>query len=90
MVAPLKQETAADAREAAPELPRVDWKKSPSLRKLYFYAVILCVASATTGSYLAHATPTMPYLTDSLITYRLRWLYVQRNAVLACMAENDG
>ena len=39
----------AAVQAAAPELQRVDWKKSPSMRKLYFYAGVLCVASATTG-----------------------------------------
>jgi hypothetical protein len=40
---------AAEVQAAAPELNKVNWKKSPSLRKLYFYAGVLCVASATTG-----------------------------------------
>ncbi|KAL2270194.1 hypothetical protein VTJ83DRAFT_2378 [Remersonia thermophila] len=39
----------ADAQEEAPKFERVDWKRDPGLRKLYFYAAILCVASATTG-----------------------------------------
>lgn len=51
VAAPAKSDTAGYAREAAPDLPRVQWTKSPSLRKLYFYAVILCIASATTGPY---------------------------------------
>lgn len=33
----------------APHLERVDWRKDPGLKKLYFYAAIICVASATTG-----------------------------------------
>jgi len=33
----------------APQLDRVEWRKDPGLRKLYFYAAIICVASATTG-----------------------------------------
>lgn len=33
----------------APDFFRVEWKYSPGLRKLYFYAGVLCVASATTG-----------------------------------------
>ena len=33
----------------APEIPYVKWTSSPGLRKLYFYAAIVCVASATTG-----------------------------------------
>lgn len=38
-----------EAREAAPEIPKVQWTKLPNMRKLYFYCVILCVCSATTG-----------------------------------------
>lgn len=37
------------AQEEAPKFERVEWRKEPGLRKLYFYATILCVASATTG-----------------------------------------
>ena len=37
------------AREEAPDFEKVNWKKEPNLRKLYFWAAILCVASATTG-----------------------------------------
>jgi hypothetical protein len=44
-----KSEQTAEVQAAAPEIPKVDWKKSPNMRKLYFYCVILCVASATTG-----------------------------------------
>ncbi|KJR83726.1 uncharacterized protein SPSK_00120 [Sporothrix schenckii 1099-18] len=32
-----------------PQFEKVDWKREPGLRKLYFYAIVLCVASATTG-----------------------------------------
>jgi hypothetical protein len=32
-----------------PELEKVKWWSDPGLRKLYFWAAILCVASATTG-----------------------------------------
>lgn len=32
-----------------PHLQYVDWKRDPGLRKLYFWAFILCIASATTG-----------------------------------------
>ncbi|KAL2141841.1 hypothetical protein VTI28DRAFT_1877 [Corynascus sepedonium] len=42
-------EATAAAQEEAPQFERVDWKKDPGLRKLYFYAGVLCVASATTG-----------------------------------------
>ncbi|KAK3722147.1 hypothetical protein LTR37_002580 [Vermiconidia calcicola] len=44
-----RKESVAEVRAAAPVMPKVDWKKSPNMRKLYFYAAILCVASATTG-----------------------------------------
>ncbi|GAB1310830.1 hypothetical protein MFIFM68171_01040 [Madurella fahalii] len=37
------------AQEEAPQFERVEWTKDPGLRKLYFYAFVLCVASATTG-----------------------------------------
>jgi len=37
------------AKAEAPALPQVEWRKDPGLRKLYFYAAIICVASATTG-----------------------------------------
>ena len=32
-----------------PEFERVRWTKEPGLRKLYFHAAILMIASATTG-----------------------------------------
>jgi hypothetical protein len=38
-----------DAQAEAPHLARVDWKSDPGLRKLYFWAFIICIASATTG-----------------------------------------
>ncbi|KAJ8113391.1 hypothetical protein OPT61_g4468 [Boeremia exigua] len=37
------------AQAEAPRLERVDWKSDPGLRKLYFWAFIICIASATTG-----------------------------------------
>jgi len=39
----------AAAQDEAPEFERVEWTKDPGLRKLYFYAFVLCIASATTG-----------------------------------------
>lgn len=42
-------EAAAIAREEAPEIPYVNWRKDPGLRKLYMLAAVVCVASATTG-----------------------------------------
>lgn len=44
-----KVEATVQAQEEAPQFERVDWTKDPGLRKLYFYAFVLCVASATTG-----------------------------------------
>ncbi|KAJ5782311.1 hypothetical protein N7457_004085 [Penicillium paradoxum] len=41
------QTEAAQAEQ--PELEEVTWYQDPGLRKLYFWAAILCVASATTG-----------------------------------------
>jgi hypothetical protein len=37
------------AQAEAPHLERVNWRSDPGLRKLYFYAFIICIASATTG-----------------------------------------
>lgn len=39
----------AIAQAEAPEIPYVNWIKSPGLRKLYLYAAVVCIASATTG-----------------------------------------
>lgn len=44
-----KKEAAALAAEEAPTFEKVSWYKEPGLRKLYFYAFVLCIASATTG-----------------------------------------
>lgn len=44
-----RQEELEVARAEAPELERVSWTRDKGLRKLYFYAAIICVASATTG-----------------------------------------
>ncbi|KAJ9608791.1 hypothetical protein H2200_006562 [Cladophialophora chaetospira] len=46
---PLKGDDAAIAQAEAPHLERVVWHKDPGLRKLYAYAAVICVASATTG-----------------------------------------
>ncbi|KAL1972268.1 hypothetical protein VTN31DRAFT_7487 [Thermomyces dupontii] len=37
------------AQIGAPQLEKVKWWTDPGLRKLYFWAAVLCVASATTG-----------------------------------------
>jgi len=39
----------AEVQAAAPDIPKVSWSKSKGMRALYFYCVILCVCSATTG-----------------------------------------
>ncbi|TPX09452.1 uncharacterized protein E0L32_009340 [Thyridium curvatum] len=44
-----KKEQVHIAEEQAPEFETVRWSKDPGLRKLYFYAAVLMVASATTG-----------------------------------------
>ena len=48
-IAAPKTDVVADVQAAAPVFDKVDWKKSPNMRKLYLYAAVLCVASATTG-----------------------------------------
>jgi len=45
----VNQDRLHEAQEAAPEIPKVSWSASPNMRKLYFYCIILCVCSATTG-----------------------------------------
>ncbi|BCS29665.1 uncharacterized protein APUU_71235A [Aspergillus puulaauensis] len=42
-------EEAVAAQGDTPEVPYVNWRKDPQMRKLYFYAAIICVASATNG-----------------------------------------
>lgn len=37
------------AQAEAPELEKVVWYTDPGLRKLYAWATVLCIASATTG-----------------------------------------
>lgn len=37
------------AQEEAPKFERVDWRKDPGLRKLYWHVFVLSIASATTG-----------------------------------------
>jgi hypothetical protein len=46
--APNKQATIV-AQEEAPKFEHVNWRKEPGLRKLYWHAFVLCIASATTG-----------------------------------------
>jgi hypothetical protein len=67
--APTKANEVAIAQAEAPKLEYVNWRKDPGLRKLYLYAAVICVASATTGydgygfsflPYLAHLTTTGP------------------------------
>ena len=45
----IHQDEVAIAQAEAPEIPPVNWRTDPGLRKLYFYCAIICVASATTG-----------------------------------------
>lgn len=37
------------AQQEAPKFEHVNWTKEPGLRKLYWHAFVLCIASATTG-----------------------------------------
>jgi sugar porter (SP) family MFS transporter len=61
-------EELAMAQAETPEIPYVDWKKSASLRKLYFYCAIICVASATTGydGSMLNAIQIMPTWQDQM------------------------
>lgn len=56
-----KKEVVEAAQEEAPSFERVTWYKDPGLRKLYFYAFILCIASATTGYDGYVACPSSPF-----------------------------
>jgi hypothetical protein len=67
----------------APVLPNVNWRKDPGLRKLYFYAAIICVASATTGydGYIHSLPEYMPSrLNDSFVQ-----IYVEQHPNPASM-----
>jgi hypothetical protein len=44
----LKSELKA-AQDEKPELEKVNWWQEPGLRRLYCWAAVLCIASATTG-----------------------------------------
>jgi len=44
-----KQDALEVAQGEAPQFEKVHWLSNPGLRKLYFWAAVLCVASATTG-----------------------------------------
>lgn len=44
-----RAQNVAVAQEEAPQFEKVSWTKEPGLRKLYWHAFVLCVASATTG-----------------------------------------
>lgn len=46
--APNKEATVV-AQQEAPKFEHVNWTKDPGLRKLYWHAFVLCIASATTG-----------------------------------------
>lgn len=42
-------DNVAVAQDEAPSFEKVNWWKEPGLRKLYWHAFVLSVASATTG-----------------------------------------
>lgn len=46
---PLKSREVEVAQAQIPELEHVKWWREPGLRRLYLWASVLCVASATTG-----------------------------------------
>ena len=48
-LAPTKQTEVQIAQSEAPQLERVHWMRDAGLRRLYFWAGIICMASATTG-----------------------------------------
>lgn len=43
------QDNIGISQAEAPEFEKVTWYKDAGLRKLYFWAAVLCIASATTG-----------------------------------------
>ncbi|OCL01499.1 general substrate transporter [Glonium stellatum] len=45
----LKKDEVEIAQAEAPHLRKVDWLAEPGLRKLYAWAFVICLASATTG-----------------------------------------
>ncbi|MCJ1310643.1 hypothetical protein MMC25_004308 [Agyrium rufum] len=49
ILTPMKKEEVQIAQAEAPKLQSVTWYKDPGLRKLYALAIIVCMASATTG-----------------------------------------
>ncbi|KAH9884350.1 sugar transporter-like protein [Xylariomycetidae sp. FL2044] len=48
-IQPIQEEEYEMTQMAIPEFRRVSWTKEPHLRKLYGWAVVLMIASATTG-----------------------------------------
>ena len=44
-----REDQVNQAQAERPELERVNWRTDKGLRKLYMYAAVICVASATTG-----------------------------------------
>ncbi len=48
------------AQAEAPEFEKVNWLRDPGLRKLYCWAAVLCIASATTG-YDGYASQRQPF-----------------------------
>ena len=52
MVKAIKPKAVLDveiAQAEAPHLAKVHWRSDPGLRKLYTWAFVICIASATTG-----------------------------------------
>ncbi|KAK9775745.1 putative General substrate transporter [Seiridium cardinale] len=73
------KEEQMKAQGEAPKFERVQWTKEPGLRKLYFYALVLGVASATTG-YDGQATRDYGKAIKSRLTRRQ--VILQRRAEL--------
>lgn len=77
-VHPPKKEEIAEVQAAAPKMEKVIWYRSPNMRKLYFFAAILCINSATTGYDGELACLPLPQITAD----RLGRIHVERHAVL--------
>jgi len=54
----------------APEFEKVTWYSNSGLRRLYFWAAVLCVASATTGydGYASRSKPAFERLRANTIS----------------------
>ncbi|KEF60206.1 uncharacterized protein A1O9_05056 [Exophiala aquamarina CBS 119918] len=58
---PTRSTEVAVAQAKAPELNHVNWRTDPGLRKLSFFAGVICVASATTDY---DGLPIVPFIAD--------------------------